>query len=73
MRHLFADLTDVTLADEDTNSILTCDNANSRGVYLSRKPNFQLSHFLALLIFSCPPFGQECEFSVVRIEMDPFN
>ena len=34
-----------------------------------RKPDFQLSHFLAKLILSCPPFGQECEFSVVWIEM----
>ena len=44
-----------------------------RGVYLFRKPNFQLSHILAWLIFSCPPIGQECEFSVVRIKVDLFS
>ena len=45
----------------------------SRGVYLFRKPNFQLSHILAWLIFSCPPIGQECEFSVVGIKVDLFS
>ena len=44
-----------------------------RGVYLSRKPNFQLTHFLAFLIFSCHPILHEGEFSVVRIEMNPFQ
>ena len=45
----------------------------NRGVYLFRKPNFQLSHILAWLIFSCPPIGQECEFSVVGIKVDLFS
>ena len=45
----------------------------ARGVYLFRKPNFQLYHILALLIFSCHPLGQECEFSVVRIKIAPFS
>ena len=27
-----------------------------RGLYLSRKPHFQLIQFLAILIFSCPAF-----------------
>ena len=44
-----------------------------RGVYLLRKPNFQLSHILAWLIFSCPPIGQESEFSVVGIKVDLFS
>ena len=45
----------------------------SRGVYLSRKPNFQLTHFLAYLIFSCHPILQEGEFSVVSIEINLFQ
>ena len=47
--------------------------AGFRGVYLFRKLNFQLYHILALLIFSCRPHGQECEFSVVRIKIAPFS
>ena len=50
-----------------------CGQAKDRGVYLSRKPNFQLTHFLAYLIFSCHPILQEGEFSVVSIEMNPFQ
>ena len=34
---------------------------------------YQLSHFLAKLIFSCHPILQEGEFSVVKIEMNPFK
>ena len=45
----------------------------ARGVYLFRKPYFQLSHNFAWLIFSCPPIGQECEFSVVGIKVDLFS
>ena len=45
----------------------------SRGVYLSRKPNFQLTHFLAYLIFSCHPIVQKGEFAVVSIEINLFQ
>ena len=47
--------------------------AGGRGVYLFRKPNIQLNHFLARLICSCNAIRQEGEFLVVRIEINHFS
>ena len=45
-----------------------CRDIVHRGLYLSRKPHFQLIKFLAILIFSCPAFIYICEFLVEKLK-----